>query len=70
MSKTTTISVGEIHCESCENTIRTALSQLDGVYRVAPSHVTNQVKVSYDEQTVSEAHLKETLSEIGYEPVG
>jgi copper chaperone CopZ len=70
MAKTTTISVGEIHCESCENTIRTALSKIDGVYQVAPSQATNQIKVSYDEQALSEADLKKNLAEIGYEPVG
>lgn len=70
MVKTTTISVAEIHCENCENTIRTVLSQLDGVLQVAPSAKTNQVKVSFDEQTVSEADLKVRLSEVGYEPVG
>lgn len=69
MAKTTTITVGEIHCDSCENTIRTALSNMEGVFQVAPSQQTNQVKVSYDEQAVSEAQLKETLTEIGYEPV-
>lgn len=70
MARTTTITVGEIHCESCENTIRTALSALDGVIQVAPSAKTNQVKVSFDEQAISEDDLKERLSEVGYEPVG
>lgn len=69
MAKTTTISVAEIHCENCENTIRGALSALDGVFYAAPSHKTNQVKVSFDEQMVDEADIKNRLAEIGYDPV-
>lgn len=70
MARTTTIPVAAIHCEGCENTIRTALSRLDGVLQVAPSHTANQVRVSFDEQSVGEAALRQRLSELGYEPVG
>ena len=70
MARTTTISVNDIHCEGCENTIRTAFSQLDGVLRVAPSQQTNRVSVSFDEQAVSETELRKRLSEVGYEPIG
>lgn len=69
MATTTTISVAEIHCESCESTIRTALSALDGVYQVSPSRKTNQVKVSFDEEAVAEADIKQRLVEVGYDPV-
>ncbi len=69
MAQTTTITVREIHCESCEHTIATALSQLNGVLRVAPSAKTNQVKVSYDELALSEANLRARLVEIGYDPL-
>ena len=30
--------MGEIHCGGCENTIRTALSRLEGVRSVQPDH--------------------------------
>jgi copper chaperone CopZ len=33
---TTTITVREIHCGGCENTIRAALPRLDGVRGVQP----------------------------------
>ncbi|MHB1486574.1 MAG: heavy-metal-associated domain-containing protein [Acidimicrobiales bacterium] len=70
MAQTTTIEVGEIHCESCEHTIATALSKLNGVLRVIPSAKTNQVKISYDELALNEANLRAALAEIGYDPVG
>lgn len=70
MVRTTTIEVKEIHCESCERTIATALSGLDGVLRVTPSAKTNQVKVSYDELALDEVNLRANLADIGYDPVG
>lgn len=69
MAQTTTITVHEIHCESCEHTITTALSRLSGVLRVTPSAETNQVKISYDELSLNEANLRSALAEIGYDPV-
>lgn len=67
---TATIKVGEIHCGACENTIRTALSRLEGVRSVRPSQDDNQVRVSYDEALVSEDDLRARLADIGYEPAG
>lgn len=70
MAQTTTITVSEIHCQSCEHTITTALSRLNGVLRVTPSATTNQVKVSYDELLLNEANLRAALADIGYDPIG
>ncbi len=67
MAQTTTITVQEIYCESCEHTIATALSRLSGVLRVTPDAKTNQVKVSYDELALN--NLRSALAEIGYDPV-
>jgi copper chaperone CopZ len=63
-----TIKVREIHCESCENTIRTALSRLQGVRDVRPSHQTGRVRVLFDETRVGEEVLRTRLAELGYEP--
>lgn len=70
MARTVTIPVTEIHCESCENTIRVALSRLDGVLQVLPSAQANRVRVSYDETRVGEDGLRATLAEAGYQPAG
>ena len=49
---TVAIKVREIHCESCADTIRAALSQLEGVREVRPSHQSSQVQVLFDEARV------------------
>ena len=66
---TTTFKVDQIHCASCENTIRTALSRLPGVALVVPSAERNDVKVSFDDARVGEDELRATLAEVGFEPV-
>ncbi len=69
MARTVTIPVQAIHCESCENTIRVALSRLDGVLQVMPSVQARHVRVSYDETRADEDGLRATLAELGYQPV-
>lgn len=66
---TRTFKVNQIHCGSCENTIRTALSRLPGVALVAPSAERSDVKVSYDDAKVGEPELRAALEEAGFEPV-
>jgi copper chaperone CopZ len=66
---TTTFKVGEIHCASCENTIRTALSRIPGVAVVVPSAERNDVKVSFDDTQVAEEELRAALEDVGFEPV-
>lgn len=45
---TVTITVSEIHCGGCENTIRTAMCRLEGVRGVRPDHRTSQVRIAED----------------------
>jgi len=66
---TTTFKVDDIHCGSCENTIRTALSRLEGVAMVVPSAERNDVKVSFDDTRIAEERLRATLEEVGFAPV-
>lgn len=66
---TRTFKVADIHCASCENTIQTALSRLPGVSLVVPSAESNDVKVSFDDATVTEGELRARLGEVGFEPV-
>lgn len=66
---TTIIKIKEIHCVSCENTIRTILLRLPGVVHVAPSAEFNEVKVSHDDAKIGEPELRQRLLEVGYEPI-
>ena len=67
---TRTFKVAEIHCGSCENTIKTALAKLPGVKLVVPSSASNDVKVSFDDTQVSEQELRDRLEEVGFAPIG
>jgi copper chaperone CopZ len=64
---TKTLKIREIHCEGCENTIRSGLSILPGVVQVVPSFERNDVRVSFDDATISEAELRHHLEELGYD---
>lgn len=66
---TRTFRVAEIHCGSCENTIRTSLSRIPGVAAVLPSAERNDVRVSFDDARVSEQQLREALAGVGFQPV-
>lgn len=61
----TSIKVREIHCESCEQTIRTALGALAGVRAVVASAERGDARVTFGEARVSEQRLLKTLSEVG-----
>jgi len=65
----TRIRVQQIHCSSCENTIRKALGRLEGVRQVTPDQRTNEIRVVFDEKRVSEDQIRTRLDEIGYTPV-
>ena len=66
---TRTFKVDQIHCASCENTIKSALSRLPGVSLVVPSAETNDVKVSFDDTKVTENELRSRLGEVGFQPL-
>jgi len=69
VAATSTITVQQIHCPACENTIRTVLGKAKGIRSVHPDAATNTVKVTYDEGKLSEADIRTTLADIGFDPV-
>ena len=60
-----TLSVPNINCNHCVNTIETELSDLDGVMTVEANSVTKQVNVEFDDPANLEG-LKILLAEINY----
>lgn len=60
--------VGDIHCESCERTIRTLVGDVAGVIDVTPDHRTNKVTISYEEQRIGSEELRTALTDAGYPP--
>jgi copper chaperone len=54
-------------CGGCENAVKRALQQIDGVREVSASHSANQVGVSFDADRVTRAMLKERIEALGYQ---
>jgi copper chaperone len=54
-------------CGGCENAVKKALEQLDGVEDVSASHAANLVGVSYDTDKITRAMVKEKIEALGYE---
>ena len=66
--KETIIKVNGMVCGGCENRVKNALSQIDGVENVEASHETGIVKVNADEKVAKET-MEETIEDIGFDVV-
>ncbi len=55
-------------CNGCENRVKNALKNIDGVEEVLANHETGVVKVTSNED-VSKEKLEETVEDIGFEVV-
>ena len=54
-------------CSGCENAVKRALGQLEGVEDVSASHGANLVGVRYDTDKVTRAMVQERIEALGYE---
>jgi len=61
-----TISVGDMTCATCVETIESAIMELEGVNSASANLVTEKVKVSYDPQRVRVGDIKKRIVETGY----
>lgn len=69
MVTSTTITVQQIHCAGCANTIRIVLGRIEGVRSIRPDIEKNAVTVAFDEATLSEADIRDELAVIGFDPI-
>ena len=58
--------VGGMSCSFCAESIKKAYSRTDGVEDVDVSLAHEEVLVRYDDETLSEGELKDTLRDLGY----
>ncbi|UHQ99296.1 cation-translocating P-type ATPase (plasmid) [Natrinema zhouii] len=58
--------VGGMSCSFCAESIKKAYSRTDGVEDVDVSLAHEEVLVHYDDETLSEVELKDTLRDLGY----
>lgn len=61
-----TLSVPDMHCESCPKLIKITLLEIDGVIEVSTSLETKKVVVSFDPQKISTSAIIDSIKEIGY----
>ena len=66
--KETKLIVNGMMCGGCENRVKNAIKNIEGVENVTADHNTGKVIVISNNE-VSEEIIKETLEDIGYEVV-
>ena len=66
--KETKLIVNGMMCGGCENRVKNAIKNIEGVENVTADHNTGKVIVVSNNE-VSEETIKETLEDIGYEVV-
>jgi copper chaperone CopZ len=64
--KETIINVNGMVCNGCENRVKNALKNINGVEDVLADHNTGKVVVTSNED-VLESTMKETIEDIGFE---
>ena len=64
--KETILNVKGMVCGGCENRVKNALSQIEGIKCVEADFKTGIVKVNADEK-VSKEEMEETVTDIGFE---
>ena len=62
----TTLSVPDISCEHCVNTINRALKELPGVEAVSTDIPTRTVHLRYDSSQLSLEKVEAVLDDVGY----
>jgi copper chaperone CopZ len=65
-----TVSVPNISCGHCVNTIQREVGEVPGVRDVKADEATRQVTVSWDPETSDWVVIEEKMKEIAYPPAG
>ena len=60
------LTVTGMTCGGCENAVRRALSQLDGVSDVTASHADNAVTLRYDPARIDRDQITRKIAAVGY----
>ena len=69
MNETLTLKVTGMTCGGCENAVKRAVGQLDGVTEVAASHKAEQVVVTYDAARLGREAIAAKIQRLGYQVV-
>ena len=69
MNETLTLRVTGMTCGGCENAVKRAVGQLDGVAEVAASHKAEEVVVTYDAARLGRDAITARIQRLGYQVV-
>ncbi len=64
--KTTTIHIKGMKCGNCSSSVTKALKATDGVQDVQVSHEKGEAVITYDDQKVTEAKLRDVINGTGF----
>jgi len=65
-NKTVTLAVEGMTCSGCENTVKEAVSKINGIASIKASHLDSTAIVSFDSTLVSTVLIGEAITEAGY----
>jgi copper chaperone len=65
-TKTTTIRVEGMKCNQCASSVAKALKATNGVQAAEVSFEKGQVAITYDDEKVTEAKLREVINSTGF----
>jgi copper chaperone CopZ len=57
-------------CGGCENAVKRAVGQIEGVSQVEASHQDERVQVTFDETKATREAIESKISRLGYRVVG
>jgi copper chaperone CopZ len=60
------LKVGGLHCEGCANTLKNALSSVEGVSEATIDFNNQKAIVVFDPVQTDEANLRKTIKDVGY----
>ena len=67
MNETVTLRVTGMTCGGCENAVKRAVAQLEGVSEVTASHQAEAVAVTYDPARVDRSAIEAKIQKLGYQ---
>jgi copper chaperone len=69
MTQTIQLHVTGMTCGGCENAVKRAVGQIDGVEEVTASHTAASVGVRYDGDKVAPDTIRQKIEKLGYQVV-
>ena len=58
-----------LHCASCVSALEKAMHKLEGVQDVSVNLATNKMEIKYNEDTISEQEIVDSVSKAGYKAI-